>query len=407
MWISPRFPVSESPIWSVLTQAVVSLVNLGLGLAVYKFGSPREFGIFGMMQSGAFLLVGFANAGLLTQMTVFAPEKNNPRQYYAAVRIVMVQACLMVSVFAAALVVVAETFKLELTMFFGLALGAAVGQISMESTRRELLSKHQARAAFTYEVFSAVTILVTVALLQKYSRLPMLAVTACAVWAIGYSVLIGRVTIARDRATSLKTIFLESWFHGKFSIKGMLLTWVAGQGYPIMVGGTLGSLAVADLNLARMVVAPLGIMSVGLSKAYLPRMVSDKRQGVIAHKFSDFLRALALGFSVYLLFLLVSAPYLESELELIDSSLFWNLTGLWFLFFSVQGIRTQESLRLQIEKEFRAISQAVVMSTSLVFILMLTSVLFVKNLVFVLLAMIIGELVLWLRLRTRATVLTP
>lgn len=165
----------------------------------------------------------------------------------------------------------------------------------------------------------------------------------------------------RYQPDSIRKGYRENWVFGRWALIGVCVTHVQKYSYLYFLGAMLGSIAVADVSAARLLLMPLIFAQIGWSKVVIPHGSKLREEGRMDRFFKEqivaclvFLAAIALYVSLLLVFsapiqkLLLSEKYSES----------FHYIPFWGLVFAVGFVGVNASYGLQVAKDFRIISVA-------------------------------------------------
>ena len=404
--------------WGVADQAVVSLTNLGIGLLLIKTASKDEFGLYGLSIAAILYLVGIANALITTQMLVLAPRYAGKEEDRFCLGLLKAQHLLHGFLALLLCLLLSIVFYLGLIKFDTGALIFIVvltsgGVLLKEFMRRYLYLKRRAHAVFYMDLAHLVLILGGFMLLiDRY------ATQQYHLWAL---LLIGISALLVSLASLIKLhgasggagglywweSFRHTWDQGRWALGGVTVTWGQNQGFLYLLALLAGSPAVAEVNAARMFMAPSALVSAAANNVTLPSLARHITAGRIekarhiATRIMLVLSGLVIG---YCLLLLAFQSRLLELLEMKEYRDTWFLTALWGVIFLLQVLRTRSSLLMQSSQRFRDLMWANLASAMMVLIgLLLLIPLYQER--GSLVAVAIGEallgLILW-RLQRRA-----
>ena len=353
-------------LWGIGDQALQSITNLLTGLFLIHFASKEEYGLYGVGFSLALLAVGIANALVMTQMTVIAPSK--PREVRTAYCGSMFFALLVGLGIAVSFVAGMFFFAAEYvpTQYRTLAIVLCLsfpGIVLIEYVRRYLYLMFAPKHAFMMGLVFSIIYLGTLALfyLAGLKQLHLLVLGANGVIAFVIAVLLVTYYIRFPLRQSFRLMvgsIRESRCQGGWALGGVLVTSLQSQGYVYLLASFQGAVAVAEANAARLILAPIGLISTSLGRVFMPRMAyfranqKDDRVIDLAMKVLFFL---LLCIAAYMTLVFLYKDWLISFFFSEYDSVGW-LLFVWAVCITCGAVRFVPGQLLQVYRQFRAIT---------------------------------------------------
>jgi O-antigen/teichoic acid export membrane protein len=152
----------------------------------------------------------------------------------------------------------------------------------------------------------------------------------------------------------------EAWQQGRWALGGVFVTWLQSQGYVFLLAFMASTAAVAEANAAKLFIAPVGVISGGLAHVYMPKLAFLRTEG----KRDDILvqARKILGvvlFSIVLLAVGILAIK-DVVLEFVYSGKYDGIAPYifaWIVVFSIQAFRSNNSMLLQVYRNFDSITK--------------------------------------------------
>lgn len=329
---------------SALDQAWLSLLNLAISFAFIRFASKEDYGIYLLLMTPLYLVMGLQNALILSPIATVLPAarlENKAAVYSTAVTAVVVLVTTGALLGSAGLAVYWSWSHGSINPLLPIGFGLAVaGVCAREATRTLFYTQGQAQSALTADLVYGAGLIVAMGLLSYLGALTpgyaLLATGIAALWPYVFRVAqLQRLRWDQDVAQ-------QFWACGRWAMVGVMVTWVNLSAYPLIVGLTLSTAAVADINVARLFLMPVGLCIAAWSNLYRPRIsawASEQRATDIKRLT---LRSIATGLAALTAFSGVIAalyPYLEKILGPSYRGLL-PLVLLWCLFFALNLTRS-------------------------------------------------------------------
>ncbi len=366
---SRRLPIDL--VFSVADQALISAANLGVGLLVMRTAPKAEYGLYGIGYVVVLLLVSLMASSLSHQMTVRVFDRPAAEQDGYAATMLFLQASVAAAVLGlvgAALLAV-RWLALDLTAVgLGMApvllVAVAAGvTASLQDFFRTYFYLHGAVRAFCVDlVHVAGWILATVAGIRLAGAPPHIAALAAyglaglTAGALGQAW--ARLPLRAAAAAALPTL-RETWSAGRWSMGGVVISFLQGQAHVYLLGALSGSVAVADVNAARLLLAPLTLLLGGVGRMLTPRLARLHASGAdgavrrLADLAAGGLLAAVLAYGVLVLLAKrwVIASLFPPAYRDIDA-----LIVAWVAVFALQALATNRSTIIQVHQRFRALA---------------------------------------------------
>jgi len=365
-----RTKLKTDAIWGFSDQALQSLINLLSGVFLIRYASKEEYGLYGLGFAVTLLCVGICNALVMTQMTVIAPSKEPELRntycgsMFIALMVLLVSFGLVVLMILLGLsdILSAQYMKLICVLVLSVP-----GVVAIEYVRRYFYLKLSPRRVFSMDLVFAMfffTILAGLYIVKPNQlHLWVLLANGVSAFMVAGFVAIWVAKLPSSKALSLMLESInEAWQHGLWALGGVLATALQNQGYIFLLAAFKGVTSIAEVNAARLLLSPVGVLSSGLARVFMPRMAYLNVDVGIVH-------TVKLGTKVLVLLLLCILIYgaillygLDWVVGLLMTSEYHGLEGLvalWVLYYIVQSIRSIASQILQVLRKFHLITISV------------------------------------------------
>ncbi|PZW40419.1 O-antigen/teichoic acid export membrane protein [Humitalea rosea] len=353
----------------VLNQGVISLANLGIGLAVLRLGTKAEFGVYSLGYMAVIIATGFA-AGLfgaqLTARVYHRAPTERPR--FAAALLLgqtVASALLCLVMLAAALAAGLATppgsgTATQQTVF--LSILAAPMAMTLDFLRYHRLVLHRPAEALGLDIVNglgwagffvaglALGMPVHVAGLGGFG-------IACAVTSL-LGLWGARLPLAAARR-QCGAALAEAWQQGRWALGGVAVTVAQNNAHVYLLAWLTSAETVAELNAARMLMSPAALLTTGVNRTLIPRLAVLHAEGQGAR-----LRRLA-GEAVLLVLVLLVLYGIalllgwDAVRALVLRDAYAGVGVLmvgWGLVYALQALTENLSAQLQARAEFRALT---------------------------------------------------
>lgn len=265
---------------SALDQAWLSLLNLAISLAFIRFASKEDYGIYLLLMTPLYLMMGLQNALILSPIATVLPssqDKDKSKVYNTAVTAAVLFCTLGAMLGGVGLAIysmIQGKFAPTLAIGFGIA---AAGVCAREATRTLYYTRGQAQAALLADLIYGAGLMLATGFLSYFRLLTpdyaLIAMGLAALWP--YLLRLSRIF----RLNWDSQVLQQFWACGRWALVGVVVTWVNLSAYPLIVGLTLSTAAVADINVARLFLMPVGMCIAAWSNLYRPRISAWASEG--------------------------------------------------------------------------------------------------------------------------------
>ena len=158
---------------------------------------------------------------------------------------------------------------------------------------------------------------------------------------------------------NIKESYLENWQISKWSLIGITVTQLQGYSYLYVIGGLLGSNAVADVSASRLLLLPVGLITNGWGNVIRPYGAKLREQNQLKKFFKNLVLA---GISFPIIILIVSIVLYYSSgilLKMVftkDYQTVFDYLFYWAVLSSVGFLRANASYGLQVVKKFKSLA---------------------------------------------------
>lgn len=347
----------------VLDQGVLGIGNLAVALLVLRMATKEEYGLYGLSYMTVILLNGFSGALFGAQMTVSYYDRNlAERTNFAAAMVgsqLLLSAGLCLAAVLATFLLPDSVVSAPTRLLMLVTILACPPAMAHDCFRSYWFMLHRAQAALSLDLtltllWPALTfglrmcgVPVHLAALAGYG---LGAATTTAI-ALAWS----RLPVLRG-ARRIGPTISATWRHGSWALGGVMVTALQNSAYIYLLGWLGTARAVADLNAARMLLAPMGLLILGANRTLLPRMVRLVADHRIADLRRDSARALGGLLATILTYGTVLIVFRDAIIRTLlndDYRGIGPLVVLWTVILLIQAADANLSAVLQAGKRFR------------------------------------------------------
>lgn len=334
----------RSGLVTVLDQAWLSLLNLAISLAFIRFSSKREFGVYLLLMTPLYLVQGVQNALLLSPIATVLPatqqgERPSVIDTAVSAQVVFITTSSVLASIAlgAYFLVTQDSIDLPLCFAFSLALA---GTMAREAGRGLSYTQGLPERALRSDVVYGIGLLSVIAGLIVFGYLSaktvLIGTGIATLWPYLFQI------SSKFRLALTRDVLLQFWACGRWALLGVLVTWVNLNAYPLIVGMSLNTSSVADINAARLFMMPFVLGITGWSNLVRPSISAWMAKGNLINIRRISLQSIMAGLlaiSCFTAVIYLAYPIIEPFLGSEYSGLA-RLIVLWAIFFAFALVRT-------------------------------------------------------------------
>jgi O-antigen/teichoic acid export membrane protein len=262
---------------AVISQALLSVINLLTGLILIRGASPAQYAYYVLIAAAGPLLVQLQNNLVAPHLTsrVTGVGDEERRSYIGG--LLREQRRLVAMITVAGLLVCGLLWlgggvQPEAGVILIAGVIAAAGTLFRDFVRLILVTYRRPYEVLQADVVYAVVFVGGVGLATLTNIPAALAALAMAVGAVAGGLMVLRALWRVDpwTAPGLRGAFGKSVLFGVWSAAGAVIHWVFNQGYTYIVALRLDVSAVAGIAACRLLLSPLGVFSLGISSLMFP-----------------------------------------------------------------------------------------------------------------------------------------
>lgn len=349
---------------SVIDQAMLSGLNLLIGLAIIRLGAKADYGIYVQLFTLMLLAQGVQDALINAPMVAMAPKGRQRRLRAICAHLFRVQFCMalalggvaLLGLLAAAGPLDLEGLRHSVAVPFALAV---IGQAAREYARDySFLDLRPERVLLVDALYVGIVLagLVTGAALGRLHVEWVFAAVAVGGMVSGWW------GLARSGLRPLHNhgrgwrILKEAWSLSRWALPSVVIWWVSNYAFIYIVAGLIGVLAAADVGAARLLLMPVGLCSVAWGNIFLPRAsrwIGQRAYGLVQRVAGWSCLGLAGLIGVYLAALLLAYPWLERWVLGDEYSGLQPLAVAWAAYFAAAAFRNSGSQAMSAGARYR------------------------------------------------------
>jgi O-antigen/teichoic acid export membrane protein len=369
---------------AAVDQALLSGVNLLIGLAFIRYAGKSEYGIYAQLFAALLLTASVQNALVCAPLNALAPKRDAAGRdamlagFFWVQNIVAVLSALLF--FSVIQIVSGAGWFAGLNTEIALAFAAAlVGMWVREYVRTVCFLESEPRRALMVDLTYGIGVLSGLAWVYHRRTLDVAQIFWIAGAANLAAVVVASVwyrALLRYPTGGLTTSISQAWSCGRWALPGAVVTWGFSNVYLYIAATLLGVAAAADLSASRLFLVPVGLCFVAWSRVYIPhasRWFGGNRLDRVSSTAKWSAISLSLLVIGYVAVLYAVYGWLETHVlgpsyrGLLIPVLLW---GGYFLLNGVRGVGTNNLLGAERFKElFHYSAMAFAFSLPLMFLL--------------------------------------
>jgi O-antigen/teichoic acid export membrane protein len=355
----------RATVLATIDQALLSLLNFALALALIHFASKEEYGLYAQLISLQSLFSP-VHAGLfVSAYLALAPRMSGARAL--AYRNSMARAQIWITLGSAILVALLTYFGARL---FGgplswttvmAATAALVGLWWREFLRQTHFAGFQYRKALYVDVVYAVTTAIALALLIFNGTVSATTALWCMVAGAGAAAVLPVISTAlsfRGTFRDMRADLAASWEVGRWDILGSCVTWASSQSYVYFAAAFGGLSAAADVSVGRLLATPLLLLWSSYTNVLRPhgvRAMADESAATVRRLARRSLLFVIGGSTAYAAVLFLVLPFVEHGFFGDKFANLHVIALLWVAYSMLTGLTTVAASLLRSALRFRQV----------------------------------------------------
>jgi len=354
-------------------QATLSALSFIISIVLIKTVSKVDYGYYSIGFSIALFLISIQNAIVNTPFAVLMVSKtdNAKKKYTASLfygQFIVILPVVCIGVLTAAIAHFAGFNSTQTSVAAAISF-ASVGILFREFIRAYFYAEEMPYKAFKLDVLYVVLFLGCIGFIFLFLKISVAFIFILMGLSGGLASLIYfRSHDWKYDKPAIKQSYKENWQYGKWALLGVIVWHIQNHGYLYLLGTLLGSIAVADVSAARLLMMPLFLARVGWMKIAIPHgsRLREKNQ------LDRFFKELVLVSIIFVLIVSFYATILFAFSEILQKYILaekyaesFDYLLLWAAIFAIGFAGGNASYGLQVIKKFDLLSK-VNMATMLV-----------------------------------------
>ncbi|MBB85721.1 MAG: hypothetical protein CMP06_00225 [Xanthomonadales bacterium] len=351
---------------AIIDQAMLSALNLLIGLAIIRLGEKLDYGIYVQLFTLLLLAQSLQDAAINAPMVALAPQHRARRMRAICAQLFRLQLGLSIlvaflaftGILATSWRVGAEALPPSTAWPFALAvLGHTARGYARDYAFLLLLPKRVLALDTLYVGLVLLGLAAGVALERLDVEWVFGCIATAGLAAGGFGLQqtglrpFGQHGRGRD-------VFRKAWALGRWAIPSVVLWWLSNYAVIYVVAVLMGVLATADVGASRLLLMPIGLCSVAWGNIFLPRA----SRWIAAHDFAQVEKVaavasvlLALLIGIYMLVLLAVYDWLEAWVLGEEYAGLEGLTIAWAVYFGALSFRSAATHALSAGAQYRSL----------------------------------------------------
>lgn len=363
-------PVSRSSLgWKTGTasadQALLSAMSFLISIFLIQTVSKEEYGYYSIALPVSLLLVALQNAVVNTPLTVLLASKKGAerREYVASLCFGQFIVVLPAAVLGLAAFAIFRFPGLDATVnaIAAALCASAGGLLYREFLRSYLFAEEDSLAVLKMDALYVVISVCALSVLYLISGIR----TDTVFLLLGASALLAALPFGRGRGwsfppRSVSKSYNENWKFGKWSLLGVCVSHAQSYSYLYLLGILSGSVAVADVSAARLLLMPMMLIQVGWGKIAIPHGSRLREGGQIRQFFKEQIGTsilVLLCVTLYVLLLLFFSDVLRTFLLSDKYANSFQYVLAWGVIYAMGFLAVNASYGLQVMMEFDVIAK--------------------------------------------------
>ena len=359
---------------SFVDQAILSAANFLVGIVLIKYVTKTDYGLYVLAYAIILFIVGLQNALITTQMTVLAPFKAKDEQDTFCYSLCVGQYFLYAPAAGIATILLlafhhVDVISSEQCHLVGIVLIVTVGVLFREFCRSFFFLKSQSRNVLTMDIVFVATTFIGLLLgwLSYPEQLHIIAICVFGFASLASGLVamdLGGISVKVDIRQSMASL-KEAFAHGRWALGGIVLSLIQGQSYIYLLTAMSGPTRVAEVNAARLFLAPLSLLHMSFARVLLPKWSFMRQNGETERIIRMAKQAQRLLITIIVVFI---AAILFAKDQLVGTLLTKDYTNidifilLWGVLSVVQTLRSSDSWILQAFHQFKQLTLANILS---------------------------------------------
>ena len=357
--------LSSQAFWGAASQILLSLTNFGVSIFLIRYATKEQFGIYGIIFAVSLFSMGIGNALIGTQMTVNVAGKSKSEQKLHAAEMLLYLT--LVNILFAFIVFAINKISIlssavDVYLFLAIIVGIT-GAIFYDFFRSYYYLCNRPKKVVLIDIFTLLFLgyILFLCLNNESQELHSDAILYRGI--ISYVIIFAiilfeKLPIYRAMSSCFRAI-QSSLRNGSWALLGSVVINLQNQSIVYFVGYILGATAVADMNAARLLLAPLSMLSAGIYRSLFPTFAALANKNRL-DEVKKLGKLTVLSLLVITLFYFAGLYIFEDFVIAMlggDKYVFFSsITLLWAIYFVACVFRNYPSLVYQSKKLFKELT---------------------------------------------------
>jgi O-antigen/teichoic acid export membrane protein len=346
-------------------QAILSALSFIISIVLIKTVSKVDYGYYAIGFSIALFLISIQNAIVNTPLAVLLVSKtgNTKKKYTASLfygQFIVILPAVCIGILAAAMAFIMGFDSTQTSVAAAISF-SSIGILFREFIRAYFYAEELPQKAFKLDLLYVSLFLGSIGSSYFFFNVGVAFIFIL----MGTSGGLAALLYSRSRdwkydKTAIKQSYKENWKYGKWALLGVVVWHIQNHGYLYLLGALIGSIAVADVSAARLLMMPLFLARVGWMKIAIPHGSRLREKNQLDRFFKELvfvsiIFALIVGLYVIILFLF--SEMLQTYVLTEKYAASFGYLILWAVIFTVGFASGNASYGLQVIKRFDLISK--------------------------------------------------
>lgn len=367
------------------SQGLLSLTNLVIGLCLIRYSSKEEYGLYVTAYATLLLYQGIQNAIITTPLIVFSAGKHSENKAMFIDGLRTIQFLIFTPLITISMLAFFFFYKPpnQINPYAFVIFGFTIfTSLTNEFIKSILYSKLSIKITFRMDLIFAVCTLLAISWLVfthiNVAMFPLFnafihinVIIIVSILGISYFVssVYGYFLLDQKPAFCVKNAketFKETWPYSRWSVLGVLFTFLQSWGYVYIVSAFSGMGNTAEISAAKLIMMPVNLVILSWGRVFMPKgAILLEEKNIFKIKRLHFLAIILLEciLAFYLSIVFLGRNFIFSRILTKDYGDIWIYILLWACVCGISVCRSNTSLFLQILKKFKELATAVSISS--------------------------------------------
>lgn len=265
--------------FSMIDQAILSLLNFAIGLYFIYFSTKIEYAIYTQVMAVVFLSTAFQSAMINSPFMTILPRKNNDEKYLFIKMASLIQNIFLgVAVFLTGMVIyvlgssIFGNFDKESKDIILPVIVTMFVSWKRDFIRNALFSDCKVKKVLIIDTVYVALVLMLLMFLHIRNRqnsFEILMALGCAGW-ISLFIYQSSSQNKKIKFTELRNTLKEFWPLAKWALPAGIVSWVFSNGYTLIASQVLSTTSIAEIAASKLFLGPLGVFFLAWANIFRP-----------------------------------------------------------------------------------------------------------------------------------------